>query len=178
LCDRDMLKEKKRQIIDKLADDLSRSTIIITTSYQGLAAREVAELRRTLTNADVSFHVVKNTLACLAARRIGKEQLEGVIDGPTAMAFGYDDVARVAKVLSQCLKSMGSVVQIKGGLLGERVLSANEVIALANLPPREELIAQLIAQLQAPVRGLHNVLSSPIYGACSVLQARIRSLTE
>ena len=171
-----MLKEKKRQIIDQLADDLSRSTIVIATSYQGVAAREMTGLRRNLADIDVSYRVIKNTLACLAAQRVGKEQLEAVIDGPTALAFGYDDVARVAKVLNQCLKSKGSAMQIKGALLGERVLSADDVEALANLPPREELIALLIAQLQAPVRRLHNSLSSPMRGVCNVLQARIQSL--
>jgi len=173
-----MLKEKKGQIIDKLADDLSRSTIIIATGYQGVTAREMTELRRTLADTDVNYHVIKNTLACLAAQRAGKEKLVNIIDGPTALAFGYDDVGQVAKVINRYVKSTGLAMQIKGGLLGERVLSADEVIVLANLPSRNELISQLIAEMQAPVRRLHNILSSPLVGLCNVLQARIQDFTE
>ncbi|GAI57161.1 unnamed protein product [marine sediment metagenome] len=101
----------------------------------------------------------------------------GIIDGPTALVFGYDDAVEAAKVLSQYIKSTGLAVQIEGGLLGERVLSADEVIALAGLPPREILISQLIAQLQAPVRSLHNILSSPLRELRHVLQARIQNFT-
>jgi len=173
-----MLKEKKRQIIDKLADDLSRSTIVITTGYQGVTAREMTELRRTLADTGVNYHVIKNTLACLAAQKAGKEKLVNIIDGPTALAFGYDDVGQVAKVISRYVKSTGLAMQIKGGLLGERVLSADEVIVLANLPSRNELISQIIAEMQSPVRRLHNVLSSPLVGLCNVLQARIQDFTE
>lgn len=174
----DMLREEKAQIIAKLADALSQSTIIIATSYQGVPAKEMTGLRRTLADTDVNYHVIKNTLACLAARRAGKEQLMGIIDGPTAMVFGYDDVGKVAKALNQCIKSAGLAVQIKGGLLGERVLSADEIMTLANLPPKGELISQLIAQMQAPVRRLHSVLSSPLCGLCNILQAQIQNFTE
>lgn len=173
-----MLKEKKRQIIDKLADDLSRSTIVITTGYQGVTAREMIEFRRTLAGAGVNYRVIKNTLACLAAQRAGKEKLVNIIDGPTALAFGYDDVGQVAKVINRYVKSTGLVMQIKGGVIGERVLSADEVIVLANLPSRNELISQLAAEMQAPVRRLYNVISSPLVGLCNVLQARIQDITE
>jgi large subunit ribosomal protein L10 len=174
----DMLREKKVQIIAKLADALSQSTIVIATSYQGVPTKEMTMLRRTLADTDVNYHVVKNTLARLAARRAGKEQLIGIIDGPTAMAFSYGDAGKAAKALNQYVKSTGLAVQIKGGLLGERVLSADEIMTLANLPPKGELISHLMAQLQAPVRSLHNVLSAPLCGLCNVVQAQIRSFTE
>lgn len=173
----DMLREKKTQIIGQLADDLSRSNIVIATSYQGLPAKEMTVLRRALAGAAADYHVVKNTLTRLAAQRAGKEQIAGIIDGPTALVFGYDDAVEAAKVLSQYIKSTELAVQIKGGLLGERVLNADEVIALAGLPPRQILVSQLIAQLQAPVRTLHNILSSPLRELCHVLQVRIQNFT-
>jgi len=173
----DMLREKKTQIIGQLADDLSRSTIVIATSYQGLPAKEMTGLRRALAGAAADYHVVKNTLTHLAAQRAGKGQIVGIVDGPTALVFGYDDAVEAAKVLSQYIKSTDLAVQIKGGLLGERVLNADEVIALAGLPPREILISQLIAQLQAPVRSLHNILSSPLRELRHVLQMRIQNFT-
>ncbi|MCK4722445.1 MAG: 50S ribosomal protein L10, partial [Dehalococcoidia bacterium] len=93
-------------------------------------------------------------------------------------AFGYDDAAHAAKTLSQCIKSGGSAVGIKGGLLGERVLNPQEVMALASLPPREMLISQLASQFQAPIRRLHNALSFPLQGLRNVLEARIQELAE
>jgi len=173
-----MLREKKTQIIDQLTDKLSRSTIVIATSYQGLSAREMTGLRRSLAGTAVAYQVVKNTLTRFATQRAGKEQVMSIIDGPTALVFGYDDAVEAAKVFNQHIKSTGVAVQIKGALLGERVLTADEVIVLASLPPKEILISQLIAQLQATVRGLHNVLSFPLYSLGYILQARIQNLTE
>ncbi len=172
-----MLREKKTQIIGQLTDKLSRGTIVIATSYQGLTAKEMTELRRALAEGAVDYHVVKNTLTRFAARRAGKEQVMSIVNGPIALAFGYGDVVEAAKVLSRYIKSGDLAVQIKGGLLGERVLSADEVVALASLPSREILVSQLIAQLQAPARSLHNVLSSPLRGLCHVLQAQIQNFT-
>ncbi len=173
-----MLREKKTQIIDRLTDKLSRSTIVIATDYQGLSTKEMAGLRRALADAAVGYQVVKNTLTRFAAQRTGKEQVMSIIDGPTALFFGYNDAAEAAKLFNQCIKSTGVAVRMKGALLGERVLSSDEVIALANLPPQEILISQLIAQLQATLRSLHNVLSFPLYSLGGVLQARIQNLTE
>jgi len=174
----DMLRGKKTQIIDQLTGKLSRSTIVIATSYQGLSAREMIGLRRALADAVVGYQVVKNTLTRFATQRVGKEQVMGIIDGPTALVFGYDDAVEAAKIFNQYIKSTGVAVQIKGALLGERVLTSDEVMALANLPPKEILISQLIAQLQATVRSLHNVLSFPLYSLGNILQARIQNLTE
>ena len=101
-----------------------------------------------------------------------------IIDGPTALLFGYGDVVDVAKVLTQSAKSVGVTVQLKGALLEGRTLSASEVMTLSNLPSKEILISQLIYQLQATARNLHNILSFPLYGLSNVLQARIQNLTE
>jgi len=173
-----MLREEKSRIIEQLVDRLSRSTIVIATSYQGLSARDMTGLRLALIGAPVSYQVVKNTLTRFAAQRSGKEEIMNIIDGPTALLFGYDDVVDAARAFNQSVKSTGVTVQIKGALLGDRTLSANEVMALSNLPSKEILIAQLIAQLQATARNLHNILSFPLYGLNNVLQARIQNLTE
>jgi large subunit ribosomal protein L10 len=173
-----MLREKKAQIIDQLTESLSRSTVVIATNYQGLSAKQMAELRHVLADAAVDYHVVKNTLVYFAAQRADKEQAMSIIEGPTALAFGYDDVVKPAKVLNQYSKSAGLALQIRGGLLGERVLDADDVITLASLPAREVLIAQLIAGLQSPIGSLHNILNYPLQGLSNVLQARIQKLSE
>ncbi|MCK4262932.1 MAG: 50S ribosomal protein L10 [Dehalococcoidia bacterium] len=171
-----MLREKKTEIVAKLADTLSRSTIVIATSYQGLSAKGMAELRGALGGGGAECHVVKNTLVRLAGERASKAQVMDIIDGPTALVFGYDDAGQAARTLDRYIKSSEFVV-IKGGLVGERVLSGQEVMALANLPSREMLLSQLVAQLQSPMVRLHNVLSSPLRGLQNALQSRIQALT-
>lgn len=171
-----MLREKKVQIVSNLADDLSRSTIIIATNYQGLLAKQMAELRNALAKAGVEYHVVKNTLVYRAADQAGKPQLRDIIEGPVALAFGYDDIVNTARALNQYIKSTALSLQIKGGLLGDRILLPEEVVSLANLPPREVLISRLIGQLQAPIGALHNVLNLPLQGLLTVLQNRAQTI--
>jgi len=173
-----MLREKKVLIASNLADDLSRSTIIIATNYQGLLAKQMAELRNALAKAGVEYHVVKNTLLYRAAEKIGKPQLMNIIEGPVALAFGYDDIVNTAKALNQYIKSAALPLQIRGGLLGDRILPPEEVVSLANLPPREVLISKLIGQLQAPIGTLHNILNFPLQGLLNVLQNRAQAISK
>lgn len=171
-----MLREKKVQIVSNLADYLSRSNIIIATNYQGLLAKQMAELRNALTKAGVEYHVVKNTLVFRAADQAGKPQLRDIIEGPVALAFG-DDVVNTAKTLNQYIKSAALPLQIIGGLLEDQVLPPEEVVNLADLPPREVLIAKLIGQLQAPIGTLHNILNLPLQGILNVLQNRAQTIS-
>lgn len=173
-----MLREKKMQIVSKLADDLSRSAIIIATNYQGLLAKQMAEFRSALAKAGIEYHVVKNSLVRHAADKAGKPKLADIIEGPVALAFGYDDVVNTVKVLNQYIKSMALSLQIKGGLLGDRILLPEDVVSLANLLPREVLISKLIGQLQIPVSTLHNILSSPLRGLLNVLQGRTQTINK
>ena len=171
-----MLRERKEQIISELADSLSRCTIVIATDYRGLSVREMVQLRRRLTDLGVDYRVVKNTLTRFAAERADKKQLEVLLSGPLAIAFGYDDVVKPARALSEHIRSLGSVLQIKGGLLGDRLLSPEEISALAAIPSRDILISQLMGQLWAPVQRLHNVLNAPLQGFLNVIQARIQQV--
>jgi len=172
-----MLREKKVQIVNNLADDLSRSNIIIATNYQGLLAKQMGELRNALAKAGVEYHVVKNTLVYRAADQAGKPQLRDIIEGPVALAFGYNDIVNTAKALNQYIKSAALSLQIKGGLLGDRILLPEEVVSLANLPTREVLISKLIGQLQAPIGTLHNILNLPLQGLLNVLQNRAQTIS-
>ena len=172
-----MLREKKVQIVSNLADDLSRSNIIIATNYQGLLAKQMAELRNALAKAGVEYHVVKNTLVYRAAEQAGKPQLRDIIEGPVALAFGYDDIVNTAKALNQYIKSAALPLQIRGGLLEDRILLPEEVVSLANLPTREVLISKLIGQLQAPIGTLHNILNLPLQGLLNVLQNRAQTIS-
>ena len=137
----------------------------------------MAELRNALAKAGVGYHVVKNTLVYRAADQAGKPQLREIIEGPVALAFGYDDVVNTAKALNQYIKSAALSLEIIGGLLGNRILLPEEVVSLANLPAREVLISKLIGQLQAPIITLHNILNLPLQGLLNVLQNRAQTIS-
>ncbi len=173
-----MLKEKKAQIVSKLADDLSRTTVIIATNYQGLLAKQMAELRNALAKKGIGYHVVKNTLVYRAADQAGKPQLRDIIEGPVALAFGYEDIVDTVKTLNQYVKSAALSLQIRGGLLGDRVLPPEELAILADLPPKGLLISKLLGQLQAPIGTLHNILSFPLQGLLTVLQNRAQTVSK
>jgi large subunit ribosomal protein L10 len=168
--------EEKKQAVIELAQKLERSSIVITTSYRGLSVAEMTELRRRLRKEQIEYRVIKNTLARFAAEQAGKEGLNSIIEGPTAIAFGYGDVAVPAKALIDYIRSASSELRISGGLLEERVLSASEVATLATLPPKEVLIARLLSGMQGSISALVNVLNANITGLMSVLVARRKQL--
>ena len=171
-----MLRERKDQIINELADSLSRCSIAIATDYRGLSAKEMVQLRRRLTELGVEYRVVKNTLTRFAVEKAGRKQLEALLAGPLAIAFGYDDVIRPAQALSEHIRLSGSVLQIKGGVMGDRLLTPEDVSTIAATPSRDVLICQLVGQLEAPLRALHNVIAAPLQGFLNVIQARIQQV--
>lgn len=168
--------EEKKQAVSELAQKLERSNIVITTSYRGLSVTEMTELRRRLRKEQIEYRVIKNTLARFAAEQAGKEGLNSIMEGPTAIAFGYGDVVVPAKALIDYIRSASSELRISGGLIEERVLSASEVATLATLPPKEVLIAKLLSGMQGSISALVNVLNANVTGLISLLVARRKQL--
>jgi len=170
--------EQKKETVSELADKLARATIAITTSYSGLTVAQMTELRRRLRQEQIEYRVVKNNLARFAAEQTGREGLTSVIQGPTAIAFGYGDVVAPAKTLLDYIRSTKIELGILGGLMEDRVLSAAEVTALATLPSREVLIARVLSGMQGSIYGLVNVLNANIVGLVYLLNARKQQLEE
>ena len=106
-----MLKEKKRGLIDKLAGDLSQSELVIATNYRGLTAKQMSELRHNLTKGGNQYHVVKNTLARIAAKKAGKERMIDIIDGPVALAFGCGNIVSLSKLLITILRAQNRLLR-------------------------------------------------------------------
>ena len=171
-----MGREKKAKTIDEMQEVFSRSLIGVITDYRGLKAGEINDLRRKFREAGVDYKVVKNSLAHFAAHKADREELAGLFVGPVAVALGYDDVSKPAKMLTDYIRTAKSVMSIKGGFLGDRVLTAAEVESLARLPSREVLLAQVVGGIQSPIARLLGILSAPISGMVGVLQARIQQL--
>jgi len=172
-----MLKEKKKVAIDRLSDYLTAHEFVVATSYQGTSAQAMAQIRWALSDAGVEYHIVKNTLVRIAAEGSGRPAVLQIVEGPVALAFSTDPV-QAARALRQQFRAKDATGQVLGAVMGERVLSASDVWGLADLPPREVLIAQLAAQLQSPVARFHRAVSWPLQGLRNVLQARMDSLPQ
>lgn len=171
-------KHEKEQVINDLAESLSKSKIIIATDYRGLTAKDMVQLRRKLRDAGIDYKVAKNTLTKFAAEKTDCTQMNELLTGPMAIAFGYDDEIAPAKVLNDFIKSSGSTLKITGGLMGDKMLTADDITYLASIPPKEILIGKLVSQLAAPIQSLHYLLSSPIRGLLYTLQARVQQLED
>ncbi|MCH8087732.1 MAG: 50S ribosomal protein L10 [Chloroflexi bacterium] len=168
--------EKKIQQVDQIADLLSRCTIAIATDYRGLSMTEMMSLRRKLRAQGVEYRVVKNSLARLAAEKTESQPLIPLLEGPTALAFGYGEITEPAKVLVDHIRSERSVLSIKGGLMGGEALAPEQVNILATLPSREVLLAKALGALQGPIYSLHAVLSAQLRGLITALNARLEQL--
>jgi large subunit ribosomal protein L10 len=171
-----MPREKKVQAIDRLQEGLIKCNIGILTDYRGLPTSEMAVLRGRLREIGVEYKVVKNTLARFAATRAGKDDLVNSIEGPLAIAFGYGDITAPAKVLASYIRDSKSIMSIKGGLLGDKLLTTEDVMTLSTLPSREVLVARVLGHIKSPVSALVGCLSHPLRGFMGILQARIRQL--
>ena len=171
-----MLKEKKAQIIDSLQQVFSKCSIGILTDYRGLSASEMTSLRRKLGESGIEYKVVKNTLARFAAERAGKDDLVSLFEGPVAMTFGYGDITEPARALADYIRTEKASLSIKGGFLGDRLLTSEDVMTLSTLPSREVLLAKILGGMQAPVFALLSCLTTPVAGFMRVLQTRIQQL--
>ncbi|MEW6034081.1 MAG: 50S ribosomal protein L10 [Chloroflexota bacterium] len=171
-----MVREYKAKAVEELAEALSRSKIAIVTDFRGAPTNAVTQLRRQLREAGVEYRVVKNTLTTFAAEKAHKESIKPLLQGPTAIAFGYDDETTPARILAEYMKSSGVALRIKGAMLGDRVLEPGEVSRLPLLPSREALVAELMGRIKAPISGLVATLGAPLRGLVLVLQARAKQM--
>jgi large subunit ribosomal protein L10 len=171
-----MATKRKIEIVEQLTELLSKSEFIIATDYRGLTVAEMSELRQQLRDIGTEYHVVKNNLVRFAAEKSGNEGLSELLSGPVALAFGHDDATKLAKALADYARISKTTLSIKGGLVDNRVLSAQDVSRLATMPPVEVLRARLLGTLQGPMFTLQNVLSASIHNLYAVLNARIQQL--
>jgi large subunit ribosomal protein L10 len=168
--------EKKQHIIDSLEQVFAQSNSGIMTDYRGLKTSDVVSLRRKLREIGVDYHVVKNTLARKAAEKSGKDQLSSAFEGPMAIAFVKGDISKSAKVMTEHIAATKMAMVIKGGFLGNRILTPKEVATIATLPAREVLVSKVLGGIQGPLYGLLNQVNAPLRGLAVVLQGRIKQL--
>ncbi len=170
-------REQKEKIVEELAERFRGSEVIVWAEYRGLPTPSLNELRRALRPHKAEFHVVKNTMAELALRRAGLPVPEAMLVGPTAVSTIRDEIAASVRALTEFAAANRELV-IKGGQANQRLLSAEEVARLVDLPSRDVLLAQVLGNMRSPVNGLVNVLAGTLRGLVNVLQARARQLEE
>ena len=150
---------EKVAVVDEVKTRLDSSSAAILTEYRGLKVQELADLRRALRAAGGDYKVYKNTLVRFAARDLGLDELVALLEGPTAIAFVDGDAVNVAKALRDFARTNPNLV-VKGGVLGSRILSAKDAGALAEVPPREVLLARLAGGLAAPLQQFAGLLQA------------------
>ncbi|WP_153506432.1 50S ribosomal protein L10 [Cumulibacter manganitolerans] len=141
-----MANEEKTAAVKEITDSFTASNAVVLTEYRGLSVAKMTELRRAL-GADTTYTVVKNTLTKIAAKDAGLELDDELLTGPTAIAFIRGDAAAAAKGLKEFTKDNPLLV-IKGGVLEGKTLSVDEVKKIADLEPREVLLAKLAGAMK------------------------------
>lgn len=145
--------ETKQQVVTEIADKLRASKSTIVVDYRGLTVSEATELRKQLREAGVEFKVYKNSLTRRAAESAEMAELNEFLTGPNAIAFSNEDVVAPAKVLNDFATKHGAL-EIKAGVIEGKLVTLDEVKAIATLPSREGLLSMLLSVLQAPIRNL------------------------
>jgi large subunit ribosomal protein L10 len=164
-------KEQKAEQVEVLTEKLRKAKVALLTDYRGLTVTQLQELRGKLRTGDVEYRVVKNTLARRAAEAAGVPALQSELEGPVAIAFGYDDLSLPSKLINEFVRTSRLKLDVKGGLVEGRVFSPDQVKQLADLPSRETLIAQLMGTLQSPVGQLVGIMQTPVQQLIGVLDA-------
>ncbi len=165
-----MNRDQKAAVVDEIAEQIKAAQAIFAVDYRGLSVAQAAALRATLRESDTKFRIVKNSLSERAADKAGAESLKSLLEGPTALALVHGDAALAAKALSDAARQL-QILEFKGGLMDGAALSADQVRAIARLPSRDVLNAQLVGTIAAPLTGLVRGLNALIAGIAIQLKA-------
>jgi len=165
-----MARKEKELAVQTLTEKIRNTSAVVLTEYQGLTVEEISELRNKLRAQKCEYTVVKNTLTRRVLTALGLEEFSKLFKGPSALAIENGDMVEATKVLVQYSKDHKNL-KVKAGLLGNRVIDERMVTALAALPPKNVLIAQVLGTMQAPIVSIVSVLSAPLRDFIGVLNA-------
>jgi len=166
-----MNRDQKAAVVDEIAGQIEAASAIFAVDYRGISVSQIADLRAKLRESDTRFRIVKNSLSERAADKAGAEALRPMLEGPTALALVGGDAAMAAKALNDTARALNNLIEFKGGLMDGNALSADDVRAIARLPTRDVLNAQLVGTIAAPIVGLVRTLNALIAGLAIQLQA-------
>ena len=158
----------KNEKIESYKKQFENAKVAIVADYRGLTVEEITKLRRELQKNDADLTVTKNTLCKVASKGTSFESIESLLNGPTAVAFGFGDEVSAAKVLSNFIKETKKC-EITGAILDGKVMSADDAKALAKLPSKEELYAKILGSINSPASGI-------VYTVNGVMSALVRAI--
>ena len=172
-----MKREHKEEVVDELTQRLKAAETLLVADYRGLTMPQIDELRSRLLESGARFTVVKNTLTRRAAEAAGADALLALLDGPSAIAFleTDGDMVAAAKALADSARET-NVLEIRGGVMQGRTLTAAEVESLAKLPPEDVLRGQVLGAIVAPLTALAGLLNAPLQNLVGLIDARIEQL--
>jgi large subunit ribosomal protein L10 len=170
-------KEDKEQVVEALTERLKTAETVLVADYRGLTMPQIDTLRSRLIESGARFSVVKNTLTRRAAEAAGNEALLALLSGPSAIAFieSEGDMVAAAKALADSAKDT-KILAIRGGVMSGRTMSAEEVEALATLPPIDVLRGQVLGAIIGPLSSLIGLVSAPLQNLHGLIDARIEQL--
>jgi large subunit ribosomal protein L10 len=165
-----LTKERKEELVAQYESWLQESEAIVLTEYTGLNMTQIDELRSKVREAGGEFHVLKNTLAKRAFANVGWDAPEDYFIGSTAIGVALEDPPGIAKAIADTAKDL-DFIKIKGGFMGAKIMSSEEIKTLAELPPLPVMQAQLLGVLMAPASKLSRLLAEPSRQLAQVIRA-------
>jgi len=171
------IREDKQQQVAEIRERFEKAQSAIFTDYRGINVADMTVLRKQLRDAGVEYKVLKNSLVKIAIDDMNLDKIYDSLQGPTAIAFSYDDPVTAAKILSEFSKNHKSELpKIKSGVLEGKPLNIEGVKALADLPSREVLLAMVLGGMQAPITGFvraaNGIVSSFVYALNAVREKK------
>ena len=164
-----------QRMLSEIESFFSDAEDCVLVDFEGMTVEDAQEMRNQLRESDVSMRVLKTSLARIAAKNAGVEGAETVLTGPTAVCYGGDSVATVARKVRDFSKGKDAP-KLRGGFLEKGVIGVAEVEQLANLPSREELLSQVLGTIIAPMTqslGAVNSLLSAVPGLAKALEEKM-----
>ena len=149
---------KKQSEVEVYKEKFEKSKLVILADYRGISVGDVTKIRSDLRKSNTEYKVAKNSILQFAAKGANLEELTGLLEGPTAIAFSYEDYVGPAKVIYDYAKG-SEFYKIKGGVMDGKIISVEEIERLAKLPSKEMLLTQLATVLLANIRNLAVVLN-------------------
>ncbi len=173
-----MNKDQKNAVIDELQQKLSEARAFYLTDFTGMNVKQITEFRSRLRKQGVEYVVVKNTLAQRAVTQLELPDVASFFTGPTGLVIGREDAVTAAKILSDFAREFDNRPAVKAGVVERQGVSPDQVKQLAELPPKEVLLAQLAGGLQAPMARLAGGMQNLVAGLARAVDALRRQREE
>lgn len=163
-----IIRPEKLATVEILREKVGRASGIYLTDNLGLTVEQMTELRRECFKNQVDFMIVKNTFSRMVLKEKGYEDIIKYLEGPTAIAIGYDDAVAPARILDKFVQT-NEKLKVKGVIFDGKILPASELTRIKDLPTRDQALSGLIGAIYGPVQGFYNVINAVLRDFVSVV---------